>query len=383
MRIGRFDLWNETDAMAAVMNGHNRALELAHASALANNPIQCWQIAKESLLEFGCDAGQATQLMSNIKDIRHLDLCINLDPMVHVLRAYLGRCAYRNRLNMSQYSNKYPSIQAEECIGSGIIVIGPDELPITDNQRNNLMKELYSINGTLAKTPESMVLNQNGEPRAGFSASHTLLQAIAPLLREVTGYSDRKIWEELSRTAFVQKVLNSPEDNDVQKVLHQDTWHDAWKLWYFPDDIKSGEGTFRYAPYSHGLSSARLRLLKEFATKNKQWEEWRSHGHSEGSWRISDEELQGLAAMRLPWQKSDESLQGSIASPWPWRKICTTRAIGDETINDPDEKASYDIEASAGTLVLANVYGYHARGLANEFRERISLHASIRLNPWE
>jgi len=365
MRIGRNDLWNETDAMAAVMGGHNRALEMAHASAMANNPIQCWQIAKESLLEFGCDAGQAAQLMSNIKDIRRLDLCTTLDPMVHVLRAYLGRCAYRNRLNLAQYSNKYPSLQAEECIGSGIVIIGPDELKITDNQRNELVQELTSINGTLAKTPESMVLSSGGQPRAGFSASHALLHAITPLLCEVIGASKHKIWESLTNTAFVQKVVNGPEDNDVQKVLHQDTWHDAWKLWYFPNNVKSGEGTFRFAPYSHGISSARLRLMKEFATRDKKWEEWRSYGHDEGSWRVSDEELQSMGA-----------------APWPWRRQWPNQAIGDEVINDTGE-AAYDIEASAGTLVLANVYGYHARGLANELHERVSLHASIRLNPWE
>lgn len=341
MRIGRYDLWNETDAMAAVMGGHNRALELAHASSLANNPIQCWQIAKESLLEFGCDAGQAAQLMSNVKDIRRLDLCTTLDPMVHVLRAYLGRCAYRNRLHLSQYSNKYPSLQAEECIGSGIIRIGPDELQITDSLRNELAQELTSVNGTLAKTPESMVLSQGGQSRAGFSACHTLIQAILPLLSEVTGYTQIHLREELARTAFVQKVMNSSEDNDVQKVLHQDTWHDAWKLWYFPNDVKSGEGTFRFAPYSHGLSSARLRFMKEFATRGKTWESWRSYGHDEGSWRVSDDELLTMG------------------------------------------EGSYDIEASAGTLVIANVYGYHARGLANELRERVSLHASLRMNPWE
>lgn len=341
MRIGRNDLWNETDAMAAVMGGHNRALELAHASAMANSPIQCWQIAKESLLEFGCDAGQAAQLMSNIKDIRRLDLCTTLDPMVHVLRAYLGRCAYRNRLSLTQYSNKYPSLQAEECIGSGIVRIGPDELQITEQQRKNIAQELEMAPGSLSKNPSNMVLNSSGASRAGYETCHGLMQAILPLLVEVTGYSKNKIWEELSRTAFVQKVVNGPEDNDVQKVLHQDTWHDAWKLWYFPNDVKSGEGTFRFATYSHGLSSARLRFIKEFATLGKTWESWRSYGHDEGSWRISDDELLMMG------------------------------------------EGAYDIEASAGTLVLANVYGYHARGLANELRERVSLHASIRMNPWE
>jgi len=337
MRIGRYDLWNEYDSLVAVLGKHSRALELAYSSAMANHLIQCWQLAKDSLMEFGCDPAQATQLMSNIKDIRHLDLCANLDPSVHMLRAYLGRCAYRTRLRL----RAAPSLQGEQCISAGIVNVGPDELPITDAQYEKLKTELSSVNGTLAKAPHSLVLNNNGQQCAEFSASYALLKAILPLLSEVTGFSEKMIWEELARTAFVQKVVNSPEDNDVQKVLHQDTWHDAWKLWYFPNDVKSGEGTFRFATYSHGLSSARLRLIREFATHDKKWESWRSYGHDEGSWRVSDNELLNIG------------------------------------------EGAYDIEASAGTLVLANVYGYHARGLANELRERVSLHASIRMNPWK
>lgn len=336
MRIGRYDLWNEYDSMASVLGGHSRALELAYTSAMANHPIQCWQLAKDSLTEFGCNPAQATQLMSNIKDIRRLDLCTTLDPNVHVLRAYLGRCAYRTRMRL----RPSPSLQAEQCIGTGIVKVGPDELPITEAQREELSGELSTVNGTLSKAPHSMVLGEGGNPRAGFPASHALLRAILPLLSEVTGFSEKMVWEELARTAFVQKVVNSPEDNDVQKVLHQDTWHDAWKLWYFPNDVKSGEGTFRFATYSHGLSSARLRLMREFATRDKKWESWRSYGHDEGSWRVSDDELLSMG------------------------------------------EGAYDVEASAGTLVLANVYGYHARGIANELRERVALHASIRMNPW-
>ena len=336
MRIGRYDLWNEYDSVAAVLGGNSRALELAYASAMANHPIQCWQLAKDSLMEFGCDPGQAAQLMSNMKDIRRLDLCTSLDPNMHVLRAYLGRCAYRTRMRL----RPAPTLQGEQCIGSGIVNIGPDELMITDAHRNELEQEISSVNGTLAKTPHSMVLGEGGTPRAGFSASHALIHAILPLLSEVTGFSESKLLEELARTAFIQKVVNSPDDNDVQKVLHQDTWHDAWKLWYFPNNVKSGEGTFRFATYSHGLSAARLRLMKEFATRDKTWESWRSYGHDEGSWRVSDGELLIMG------------------------------------------EGVHDIEATAGTLVIANVYGYHARGLANKLHERVSLHASIRINPW-
>ena len=337
MRIGRYDLWNEYDSVAAVLGSHNRALKSAYASAQANNPIQCWEFAKDSLMEFGCNPQQATQLMSIKKDLRQLDLCRNLDPSVHVLRAYLGRCAYRNRLELRMNP---VSIQAEQCIGSGIVSVGPDELELTDKLREDVARELTSAPSTLSKNPSNMVLSQGGNSRAGYESCHALLKLIMPLLSEITGYTQMHLREELANTAFVQKVVNGPEDNDIQKVLHQDTWFDAWKFWYFPHDVYEGDGSFRFATYSHGLSSARLRLMKEFATPDHKWESWRSAGHDEGSWRVSDGELLTMG------------------------------------------EGAYDVPCSAGTLVIANVYAYHARGLANQVKERIALHGSIRMNPW-
>jgi hypothetical protein len=332
VRIGRYDAWSEYDAVAAVMGGHSEALTLAKSSADANHMIQCWNIAKESLLAYGCTPGQAEQLLSVTKDLRQLSDCKDLDPNVHVLRAYIGRCAYRARLRLQSW----PTIESEDCIGSGIIIVEPGTLGLTQSQRDDLEAELSDGRGSLSKNNNNLVYGRNG-----YDNCTAVLAGITPFLSQVTGHSESIITEELSRTAFAQSVINGPHDNDIQKVLHQDTWFDAWKLWYFPRDVKHGDGPFRYARYSHGLSSARLRLAKEFATPGKTWESWRSAGHDEGSWRVSDDELLQMGC------------------------------------------GSNDITCHAGTLVLANVFGYHARGEAIETKERIALHASIRLNPWK
>jgi hypothetical protein len=331
MRIGRYDLWNEHDAIASVMGGQSRPLELAYASAMANHMPQCWNLAKESLLEFGCDASQAEQLLTVTKDLRKMPGCMNLDSSVHVLRAYLGRNAYRTRLRLR--SNL--SLQAEQCVGSGIYIIEPGELGLTAQQRSDIERELSDGRGALSKNELNMVYG-----REGYENCTAVLAGITPFLSQVSGHDEKTITDELARTAFAQRVVNSPDDNDIQKVLHQDTWFDAWKLWYFPRAVHAGEGPFKFARYSHGLSSARMRLTSSFAIIGNKWEDWRGAGHDEGSWRVSDDELIQMGC------------------------------------------GAEDITCDAGTLVIANVYGYHARGLAETKKERIALHASIRLPPW-
>jgi len=333
MRIGQYDSWNERDNITAALPGYEKIIDLAHASSMPNEPNDCWCFAKDALVEFGCSPVQIAQLMSDTKDIRQLHECENLDSAVHVLRAFLGRCAYRARLHLH-----YPIYTriAEECIGTGITVIGPDELGLTDEQYAALERELSTPKGALSKNGSNLVASHPNE----FPTCNLLLSMLTPILSQISGYKTEVIENELARSAFAQRVVNGPEDNDVQKVLHQDTWCDAWKLWYFPRDVRAGEGPFRFARNSHGLSAARLRFTRDFATAGKTWEPWRSYGHDEGSWRASEAEL-GM--------------------------------MGTE---------SEDITCSAGTLVIANVFGFHARGEATETRERIALHASVRLNPW-
>ena len=333
MRIGQYDSWNERDNIDSVIIGRETAINLAHTSAIPNEPNDCWRFAKDALTEFGCNAVQAAQLMSNTKDIRQFHGCDNLNRDVHVLRAFLGRCAYRARLHL--HPPTYTRV-AEECIRTGITVIGPDELGLTDDQHAALERELSTDYGALSKNTSNMTA---WVPHR-FPTCNLLLSMVTPILSQITGYRSDTIKEELARTAFSQRVINGPEDNDVQKVMQQATWHDAWKLWYFPRAVRAGEGPFRFARNSHGLSAARLRLMRDFATPGKMWEPWRSYGHDEGSWRMSEAELGTMGC------------------------------------------ESEDITCAAGTLVIANVYGYHARGLANETRERIALHASICLNPW-
>lgn len=318
MRIGQYDSWNERDNIDAVIIGHEKAVNLAHTSSIPNEPSDCWRFAKDALTEFGCDAAQAAQLMSNTKDFDQFYNCDNLKRDVHVLRAFLGRCAYRARLHLNPPT--YTRI-AEECIRTGITVIGPDELGLSDDQRIALKRELSTDYGAPIKNTSNMIA---WVPHR-FQTSNLLLSMIAPVLSQITGYKLQTITEELARTAFSQRIVNVPEDNDARAVMRQDTWHDAWRLWYFPDDVRAGEAPFRFARNSHGLSAARLRLTRDFAMPGRTL------------------------------KPTDFGMMGC---------------------------ESEDIICSAGTLVIANVFGFHAWGEVTKISERNALHASIHLNPW-
>jgi hypothetical protein len=322
MKIGMYDEIQELENIKTFFAGrHSESIDLAHSIIASDNPKE---VVVESLRAFGCNDVQIQSLMSKTKDLRNLNGCSNLDSDVHVLRAYLGRCAYRNRLRSIDTFDSY----SRDILERGIAIIPFTKYSVT------LESELATKNAALSKDHTNMISLSNS-----FKSCNEFMKNVIPYLREACAYSESVLDQELRNTVFAQRVLNSPDDNDVQKVLHQDTWHDAWKFWYFPRKVMKGEGPFRISPYSHGLSVKRLDYIKEFASP-KKWEDWRSYGHYEGSWRASDAEVSDM---------------------------------GCETI---------DVECDAGTLVIASVYAFHARGLSDTPKERISLHGSVRINPW-
>jgi hypothetical protein len=112
------------------------------------------------------------------------------------------------------------------------------------------------------------------------------------------------------------------------------------KWWWFPEAVEPGLGAFRYAEGSGAATEAMLGFHHAEANRivRGDIEPWRGRGHAEGSLRFSGPELAGLAL------------------------------------------ACREIPVPADTLVIANVFGVHARGEATETVERIAMHGSIRLD---
>lgn len=124
---------------------------------------------------------------------------------------------------------------------------------------------------------------------------------------------------------------------DPQRALHRDTFHSTIKLWLFLDEVRLEDGPFEYVVGSHRVDALRAR-----------WEERRANescsadaADPDGSFRIDESELPSLG----------------LAAP---------RAF----------------PAAANTLVLADVRGFHRRGLGTPGAERLALYANLRLWPF-
>lgn len=138
---------------------------------------------------------------------------------------------------------------------------------------------------------------------------------------------------------YVQTILSQVRkaNEDPQTSLHADTFHSSVKAWLFLTDVIEDEGPFVYVPGSHQLTQARL-----------DWEKQRSidiaaadRMSARGSFRVSNAELAQLGL--------------------------------------PEPKA---FAVSKNTLVVADTFGFHARGKSNRPSTRIEVWAFARRNPF-
>ena len=146
----------------------------------------------------------------------------------------------------------------------------------------------------------------------------------------------RKIFRD---GAYAQRIDNRPDDKDEQKVPHSDIFFPALKWWWFPHGIGRGRGAFRYAVGSPELTPAMLEFRHRHAIEitSGAVDAWRGKGHADGSLRASGTEL---------------NMMGLTCAEQP---------------------------VAADTLLIANVFGIHARGQVTMPSERLSLHGSLRV----
>ena len=140
---------------------------------------------------------------------------------------------------------------------------------------------------------------------------------------------------------FVEQLFHAQRQDDrpdPQKHLHSDTFHPTMKGWLFLEDVSADNGPFSYVASSHRLTFARLR-----------WEY-----------------RQSVAGRQLP---DRYSRKGSL------RLIEVDRmALG---LPEPTL-----MEVPANSLVIANTFGFHARGRAPAGSTRLALYADSRTNPF-
>jgi hypothetical protein len=164
------------------------------------------------------------------------------------------------------------------------------------------------------------------------------LLAHIPALDEVRKLPD---WQNLIRyvgsrdtapAIYLQGVLQQAADGeeDPQTFLHADTFHPTVKAWLFLTDVAEDEGPFTYVAGSHRLTPQRLAWERRMSLDARHSADFETR---QGSFRIAVSEL---ASLGLP-------------PPQP-------------------------VAVPANTLVVADTYGFHARGR--------SVRPSLRVEVW-
>lgn len=162
-----------------------------------------------------------------------------------------------------------------------------------------------------------------------------------PQYRNLVGYAGSSAAAPM---VYIQTVLGGTLSGppDPQRDLHTDTFHPTAKAWLFLSDHATDEMPFVYVPGSHRLTPERL-----------GWER-----------RMS------IAASDPP---SDGQAGGQHR---------LVRAISDASLAELGLPAPLAIPARANTLVVADTFGFHARGSSPRQTRRVEIWAFARRNPF-
>jgi hypothetical protein len=272
--------------------------------------------------------------MSSTKDLPTLTLyttSLAVAQGIHAIRSILASDweQARDLLSTKTYNTKrfrqYGYFAVYNVFGSDIAA--------------KVVKELHSLPISVHKTPDNSISNLS-ECWCALTNESPIRQAVFSCLGLDPSHPEAH--EKYILNTFGQKVRNAPNDGDIQKHFHTDTFFPALKFWYFPEEVTLADGPLRYVPASHHLTEHRLVYMQteyEKLTLGKPINPEFDYGHMDGSLRISEEDI----------------LSG------PYQPIM-------------------DMTVPADTLIVANVFGWHARGEATRKADRVALHGSIRLN---
>jgi hypothetical protein len=152
------------------------------------------------------------------------------------------------------------------------------------------------------------------------------------LLRYIGSFNVQPLYYIQTIISHVRKARPDPQTN-----LHADTFHSSVKAWLFLTDVAEDEGPFVYVPGSHQLSPQRLAWEKKRSLDAVQSDRMSSRG----SFRVEEKDLAALG----------------LGQP---------RAFA----------------VKKNTLVVADTFGFHARGKSVRPSVRIEIWAFSRRNPF-
>lgn len=140
---------------------------------------------------------------------------------------------------------------------------------------------------------------------------------------------------------YLQAILSHAATgaSDPQVTLHADTFHPTAKAWLFLTDVAEEDGPFVYVPGSHRLTQARL-----------DWEQRMSVDVSAGA---------GDGNTRKGSLRIAADIVERLGLPPPMK-----------------------LPVPANTLVVADTFGFHARGVSTRPSVRVEIWAFARRNPF-
>lgn len=250
---------------------------------------------------------------------------------LHVFRVRLAhRLAAFRRLRLTRLIDQEDRVAFER---DGFLM-KPDFLP--PDAFSRLCAEIKGLSAEALETVEGDAVTHRIPITADILKQAPTLRLLfeKPMWTRLTRYIGSFDLEPVVRIMTVHAHGCAAGQHDPQTDLHMDTFHPTAKAWFFLHDVKEEEGPFTYVPGSHKLSQRRL------AWQRRQSILKSGHGGG-GAFRVDPSTLKLL---RLP-------------SP---RKFAVL----------------------GNTLLVADTFGFHARGESLRPSARVTIFASSRYSPF-
>jgi hypothetical protein len=279
----------------------------------------------------------AAQLLSGTKSFER-NLVIGSRRLnqwgLHAARVALAhRLALRRRRRLARLI----SAADREAFERDGFVVHRDFLPPGDFSA--LVAELKAYRGPLREIAEGDTIMRKIALDRKLLARVPALEAVlqSPDWRGLIRYAGARNAEPV---VWVQSILRHarPGPRDPQTFLHADTFHPTVKAWLFLTDVAEDAGPFTYVPGSHRLNAERLVWERRMSLDARGSPDAETR---QGSPRIDEAELAGLG---LPPPR---------AFPVP-----------------------------GNTLVVADTFGFHARGPSAGASLRVEIWAYGRRSPF-
>ncbi|KUO51031.1 MAG: phytanoyl-CoA dioxygenase [Sphingomonadales bacterium BRH_c42] len=240
------------------------------------------------------------------------------------------------RWRRSRLARNVPVSWREEFERNGFVVI---ENAIAHDEFPSLRDAL------LGAAWEAREMRQGDAITRRIAIDSAMLKAI-PTLARFLGRKDIKAlfhYVATYRTTplhYVQTIVsNCPGyESDPQETLHADSFHASMKSWLFLRPVALDRGPFTYVRGSHRFTSERI-----------QWEHRRSLADPKAIDRLS-----------------------ARGSP----------RIGEADLEQMNLRPAEALPVPENTLIVADTVGFHARGPAQQWGERVEIWSYARRNPF-